>query len=81
MYEVLVTFKEKGHNGHVYEKGDTYPIAKFTADPERVSFLQSNKNDYEKAFLGKEVKEKKEEKKEGKKEDKKKSTKKKSTKK
>jgi hypothetical protein len=40
-------------------KGDSYPKSGFISNPERVSFLQSNKNKYNKVFLGSEEAEKK----------------------
>ena len=50
-YKVLHTFIEKEHEDALYVEGETYPKAGFNADPARVAFLQSNKNEYKKAFL------------------------------
>lgn len=55
-YKVLHTFVEVEHDNNTYEKGDLYPKENFKADPERVSFLQSNQNRYNMRFLGKEIK-------------------------
>jgi len=53
-YPVLHDFIEKFHKGILYKKGEEYPKEGFQADPERVKYLQSDKNPYKKAFLGKE---------------------------
>ncbi|MBH0159119.1 hypothetical protein IHV10_22370 [Fictibacillus sp. 5RED26] len=55
-YKVLNTFVEVEHDNTLYEKGDVYPKENFKADPDRVSFLQSDKNRYNQSFLGKEIK-------------------------
>jgi hypothetical protein len=56
-YPVLNDFIEKYHKNTLYKKGEEYPKEGFEADPERVAFLQSNKNRYGVAFLGPEIKE------------------------
>jgi hypothetical protein len=56
-YPVLNDFIEKYHKNTLYKKGEIYPKEGFKADPERVAFLQSNKNRYGVAFLGPEIKE------------------------
>lgn len=57
-YPVLNDFIEKYHNGALYKKGDLYPKEGFEADPERVKYLQSEKNSYKIPFLGHDVEEK-----------------------
>lgn len=52
MYEVLKTFKEKDHNGHVYKEGDIYPIDGQEASLKRVSYLQEINPVYGVRFLG-----------------------------
>lgn len=64
MYNVINDFKETNHKGHIYRKGDSYPVKGFKADPERVSYLQSKENRYKKVYLGEEIKDEKTEKKE-----------------
>ncbi|MDZ5712244.1 hypothetical protein [Jeotgalibacillus haloalkalitolerans] len=51
MAKVLVTFKEKFHNDHVYRKGEPYPAEGFKADPERVKFLSENHPKLNEVFL------------------------------
>lgn len=50
-YPVLNDFIEKYHNDALYKKGDLYPKDGFEADPERVKYLQSDKNQYKIPFL------------------------------
>lgn len=50
-YKVLHTFVEREHANTLYVEGETYPKAGFNADPARVAFLQSNKNEYKITFL------------------------------
>lgn len=56
-YKVINTFIEKQHKNTKYEEGKTYPKSGFKADPDRVAFLQTDKNRYKMAFLGEEIKE------------------------
>lgn len=56
MYKVLSTFKEKHHNGHIYNEDGNYPAEGFKADPKRVEFLQSVHPEYKVKFLGEEIK-------------------------
>lgn len=56
-YKVINDFYEKEHKNHLYRENHTYPKEGFKADPDRVKYLQSKDNPYEKAFLGEEVKE------------------------
>jgi hypothetical protein len=56
-YPVLNDFIEKFHKNMLYKKGETYPKEGFEADPERVKYLQSEKNKYKIPFLGPEIKE------------------------
>lgn len=57
-YQVINSFIERLHKSILYKEGDIYPKAGFSADPERVAFLQSDKNKYKKAFLGPALEEK-----------------------
>jgi hypothetical protein len=59
-YPVLNDFVEKYHKDTLYKKGEMYPKDGFEADPERVAFLQSDKNKYKIAFLGSAIEESKE---------------------
>jgi hypothetical protein len=52
---VLNDFIEKHHNEQFYKKGATYPANGYVADPERVAFLQTDKNMYGVPFLGPEL--------------------------
>jgi hypothetical protein len=54
-YPVLNSFIEKEHKGVTYNVGESYPKEEFQADPERISFLQSDDNEYGMAFLGPEL--------------------------
>lgn len=56
-YKVINTFIEKQHKNTKYEKGSTYPKSGFKSDPDRVAFLQTDKNQYNMAFIGEEIKE------------------------
>ncbi|OAT73758.1 hypothetical protein [Parageobacillus thermoglucosidasius] len=56
-YPVLNDFIEKYHKNTLYKKGEIYPKEGFKADPERVKYLQSEKNKYKIPFLGPEIKE------------------------
>jgi hypothetical protein len=56
-YQVVNEFIEKNHENTIYKKGEVYPKEGFTADPERVTLLQSSNNDYKKPFLGPEIQE------------------------
>lgn len=53
-YPVIIDFIEQKHKNTLYRKGETYPKKGFKADTERVKELQSKKNAYNTAFLGKE---------------------------
>ena len=57
-YPVLNDFIEKYHKNTLYKKGEIYPKEGFDADPERVKYLQSEKNKYKIPFLGPAVEEK-----------------------
>lgn len=52
MYLVLKTFKEKEHNGHIYNEGDIYPIDGQEASLKRVEYLQEINPVYGVRFLG-----------------------------
>ncbi|NUK31041.1 hypothetical protein HT574_13380 [Parageobacillus sp. VR-IP] len=58
-YPVLNDFIEKYHKNTLYKKGEIYPKEGFDADPERVKYLQSEKNKYKIPFLGPAVEEEK----------------------
>lgn len=51
MWTVTNEFKEVKHEGHIYKKGDVYPAEGYTADEERVKFLQSKHEEYGVSFL------------------------------
>lgn len=51
-YPVLNTFKETEHDGHVYQKGATYPAEGFKETKKRVEFLQKKHKKYGVPFLG-----------------------------
>jgi hypothetical protein len=51
MWNVTNEFKEVNHEGHIYKKGDVYPAEGYTADEERVKFLQTTHETYGVAFL------------------------------
>jgi hypothetical protein len=56
IFPVINSFIEKEHKGITYNVGETYPKEEFQAEPERVTFLQSDDNEYGMAFLGPELK-------------------------
>lgn len=56
-YEVINTFLDKEHDSTIYLVGELYPKEGYKATKKRVAFLRSNKNKYNKPFLGKEVNE------------------------
>jgi hypothetical protein len=55
-YPVLNDFIEKFHEDKLYKKGEEYPKEGFEAEPKRVAFLQTDKNGYNKSFLGEVIK-------------------------
>lgn len=48
---VVNKFKALEHDGHIYQAGDTYPAAGYTADEERVYFLTGVHPKYKKIYL------------------------------
>jgi hypothetical protein len=54
-YQVVNEFIEKEHKDVLYKSGEVYPKEGYEAEPERVAFLQSDKNKYKRAFLGPEL--------------------------
>ena len=58
-YKVINRFQETHHDGHVYEKGDTYPAKGKKLVKARAEFLTKIHEEYGVAFL-EEVEEKKE---------------------
>ena len=57
-YKVINRFQEKNHDGHVYEKGDTYPATGKKLVKSRAEFLTKRHAEYGVAFL-EEIEEKK----------------------
>ena len=49
--KVINRFKEKEHDGHIYEVNDSYPFGNFKADEKRVEFLTQNHPKYKKVYL------------------------------
>lgn len=56
-YKVLNEFIDKKQKKTLYREGDIYPKSGFKENPERVTFLQSDENEYQKVFIGPEIKE------------------------
>jgi len=54
-FEVLNDFIEKHHEDTLYKKGEKYPKNDYEAVPDRVAFLQIDKNKYGIPFLGPEL--------------------------
>ncbi|MFJ5564823.1 hypothetical protein [Lysinibacillus xylanilyticus] len=51
MYKVINRFKEKNHNDHIYEVGDTYPVDGEKLVKTRAEALTKVHDEYNVAFL------------------------------
>lgn len=46
-FKVLNTFREKEHDGHIYEEGQMYPAEGYKATKKRVEYLQKENEEFD----------------------------------